>query len=91
MAGRVPFDLEAELRREFQRQLQRQVARALALRRQKKLKKQPAQFPQFQRLPLELRQSIWEAFCPALASKSRLYCFYLMVREYAPEDEYERG
>ncbi|AEO68560.1 uncharacterized protein THITE_2118118 [Thermothielavioides terrestris NRRL 8126] len=30
-------------------------------------------FPQFMRLPIELRHHIWEFFCPDLTAKSRLY------------------
>ncbi|KAM7185105.1 hypothetical protein V8F33_012614 [Rhypophila sp. PSN 637] len=30
-------------------------------------------FPQFNRLPIELRHCVWELFCPALDARSRLY------------------
>jgi hypothetical protein len=32
-------------------------------------------FPQFTRLPIELRYRIWECFCPDLAAKGRVYSF----------------
>ncbi|KAM7220284.1 hypothetical protein V8F06_004250 [Rhypophila decipiens] len=32
-------------------------------------------FPQFSRLPIELRHYVWEFFCPALAARSRVYEF----------------
>lgn len=38
-------------------------------------------FPQFKRLPFELRQQIWEFFCPDLAVKSRVYHFQLMTEK----------
>jgi hypothetical protein len=34
-------------------------------------------FPQFNRLPIELRHHIWEFFCPDLSVKGRVYCFIL--------------
>ncbi|KAK4132223.1 hypothetical protein BT67DRAFT_444123 [Trichocladium antarcticum] len=34
-------------------------------------------FPQFARFPIELRQQIWESFCPDLTVKSRVFCFQL--------------
>jgi hypothetical protein len=36
-------------------------------------------FPQFKRLPFELRHQIWEWFCPDLTAKSRVYWFYAGV------------
>ncbi|KAK3997771.1 hypothetical protein QBC44DRAFT_376248 [Cladorrhinum sp. PSN332] len=35
-------------------------------------------FTQFKRLPLELRQRIWELFCPDLITKARFYQFRLI-------------
>ncbi|KAK4096126.1 hypothetical protein N658DRAFT_501944 [Parathielavia hyrcaniae] len=35
-------------------------------------------FPQFLRLPLELRVRIWEFFCPDLTAESRVYWFSIM-------------
>ncbi|KAK3299704.1 uncharacterized protein B0H64DRAFT_389333 [Chaetomium fimeti] len=34
-------------------------------------------FPQFKRLPFELRYCIWEFFCPDLTAKPRVLCFQL--------------
>ncbi|KAK3317349.1 hypothetical protein B0T19DRAFT_434794 [Cercophora scortea] len=34
-------------------------------------------FPQFSRLPIELRHRIWELFCPDLTSKARVYEFVI--------------
>ncbi|KAL2131511.1 hypothetical protein VTI74DRAFT_4932 [Chaetomium olivicolor] len=36
-------------------------------------------FPQFKRLPVELRHRIWEFFCPDLAVKSRVYWFQMVL------------
>ncbi|KAG7284618.1 hypothetical protein NEMBOFW57_009223 [Staphylotrichum longicolle] len=35
-------------------------------------------FPQFKRLPFELRHQIWEWFCPDLTAKSRVYWFHAL-------------
>ena len=42
-------------------------------------------FPQFKRLPFELRQRIWEFFCPDLAAKSRVYWFQILP-QHNPRD-----
>ena len=59
-------------------------ARTQALRKKMELRKQP-KFPQFKRFPPELRRCVWEAFCPALAATSRVYCFDLTVPGLAPD------
>ncbi|KAK0625021.1 hypothetical protein B0T17DRAFT_531695 [Bombardia bombarda] len=41
-------------------------------------------FPQFKRLPLELRMHIWELFCPDLTAKSRVYDFMVQKHHTNP-------
>ncbi|KAK1782283.1 hypothetical protein QBC45DRAFT_368634 [Copromyces sp. CBS 386.78] len=36
-------------------------------------------FPKFARLPYELRQRVWEMFCPDLTAKSRVYEFQIII------------
>ncbi|KAG8412153.1 hypothetical protein J3458_014347 [Metarhizium acridum] len=36
-----------------------------------------AAFPQFMRLPTELRRRVWEVFCPDIITKARVLCFTL--------------
>lgn len=36
-------------------------------------------FPQFRRLPIELRHRIWEFFCPDLTAKSRVFNFMIVA------------
>jgi hypothetical protein len=43
-------------------------------------------FPQFKRLPLELRTRIWEFFCPDLAANGRVYWFQLQEPIYRRKD-----
>ncbi|KAL2260851.1 hypothetical protein VTK26DRAFT_5033 [Humicola hyalothermophila] len=46
-------------------------------------------FPQFKRLPFELRRQIWEFFCPDLTAKSRVLEFQLL-RQYGANDNPSR-
>lgn len=39
---------------------------------------EPHSFPQFGRLPAELRRRIWESFCPDLTAESRVYAFLML-------------
>lgn len=42
-------------------------------------------FPQFNRLPIELRWLIWEAFCPDLVARLRIFDFELIPGKYNGE------
>lgn len=47
-------------------------------------------FPQFTRLPLELRRLVWQAYCPELAASARVLEFEVCQNEWdrATEDEH---
>jgi hypothetical protein len=42
-------------------------------------------FPQFSRFPMEIRALIWEAFCPDLTTKGRVYQFGAAKPPYRPD------
>ncbi|KAM7183575.1 hypothetical protein V8F20_012576 [Naviculisporaceae sp. PSN 640] len=52
---------------------------------------QDRKFPQFSRLPIELRQLIWETFCPDLTARSRIFDLSLIPGSYIREGTREVG
>ncbi|KAM7187708.1 hypothetical protein V8F33_011092 [Rhypophila sp. PSN 637] len=46
-------------------------------------------FPQFKRLPIELRYRIWELFCPEILAKGRVYPFKPQKVDYPESDSGE--